>query len=245
VNSFPFDEFGQNNAVAGHAGSLEAQEHHLGDDRFWHADPVRQDHPEHSVRIPCERRKHGDGSVTNGITSEAFLNPDDSRLSGPVAVTHTSSGGIRLWTALDTAVFVGNDPVPATARRGSGSTRPRTGSWARDTPRRGASTCSTRPSSAAAWPGRAGVHHHQRRGQPERGFHHGELADDQDGGRRSWAARELRRGSVQPVPLGDYSFAVTDPSGNGVWLATEYIPPPASQDPQDNWGTFVFEVSGH
>jgi hypothetical protein len=41
---------------------------------------------------------------------------------------------------------------------------------------------------------------------------------------------------------GDYSFAANDPSGNGVWLATEYIPPPADQDPSDNWGTFVFEV---
>ena len=30
---------------------------------------------------------------------------------------------------------------------------------------------------------------------------------------------------------GDYSFAQVDPSGAGVWLATEYIPPVAYQDP--------------
>ena len=43
---------------------------------------------------------------------------------------------------------------------------------------------------------------------------------------------------------GDYSFAAVDPSGKSIWMATEYIPPPASQDPQDNWGTFVFQLSG-
>jgi hypothetical protein len=43
---------------------------------------------------------------------------------------------------------------------------------------------------------------------------------------------------------GDYSFAQPDPDGNGVWMSTEYIPPAADQDPQDNWGTYVFEVPG-
>lgn len=44
---------------------------------------------------------------------------------------------------------------------------------------------------------------------------------------------------------GDYSFVAPDPAGTGVWLATEYIPPAADQDPYDNWGTYVFEVPGH
>jgi hypothetical protein len=44
---------------------------------------------------------------------------------------------------------------------------------------------------------------------------------------------------------GDYSFAVADPSGEGIWLATEYMPPPARQtvDGLRNWGTRVLEVS--
>ena len=42
---------------------------------------------------------------------------------------------------------------------------------------------------------------------------------------------------------GDYSFAQVDPSGAGVWLATEYIPPAAHQDPIDNWGTYVFQIN--
>jgi hypothetical protein len=41
---------------------------------------------------------------------------------------------------------------------------------------------------------------------------------------------------------GDYSFAQPGPDGYGVWLATEYIPPAADQDPMDNWGTYVFQV---
>ena len=44
---------------------------------------------------------------------------------------------------------------------------------------------------------------------------------------------------------GDYSWAVLDPSGKSVWLATEYIPARASQtiDQLRNWGTRVFQVS--
>jgi hypothetical protein len=44
---------------------------------------------------------------------------------------------------------------------------------------------------------------------------------------------------------GDYSWAVADPDGKGVWLATEYMPPLARQtaDGLRNWGTRVFEVS--
>ena len=44
---------------------------------------------------------------------------------------------------------------------------------------------------------------------------------------------------------GDYSWAVLDPSGSSVWLATEYIPPKSSQtaDGHANWGTRVMQVS--
>jgi hypothetical protein len=44
-----------------------------------------------------------------------------------------------------------------------------------------------------------------------------------------------------PGRWGDYSAAVIDPSGSGIWLATEYIPGPG--DGIANWGTRVFEVS--
>ena len=43
---------------------------------------------------------------------------------------------------------------------------------------------------------------------------------------------------------GDYSWAVIDPEGTSVWLATEYIPPKSSQttDGARNWGTRVLDV---
>lgn len=44
---------------------------------------------------------------------------------------------------------------------------------------------------------------------------------------------------------GDYSWAVINPNGKSIWLATEYIPPKSSQttDGLTNWGTRVMEVS--
>ena len=39
---------------------------------------------------------------------------------------------------------------------------------------------------------------------------------------------------------GDYSAAVIDPNGSGIWMATEYIP--GAGDLFTNWGTRVFEV---
>jgi hypothetical protein len=44
---------------------------------------------------------------------------------------------------------------------------------------------------------------------------------------------------------GDYSWAVLAANADAVWLATEYIPPKASQTStgQRNWGTRVFEVA--
>lgn len=44
-----------------------------------------------------------------------------------------------------------------------------------------------------------------------------------------------------PGRWGDYSAAVIDPAGGGIWLATEYIPGPG--DGIANWGTRVFEAA--
>ena len=44
---------------------------------------------------------------------------------------------------------------------------------------------------------------------------------------------------------GDYSWAVLDPSGTSLWMATEYMPPKASQttDGATNWGTRVMNLA--
>ena len=43
---------------------------------------------------------------------------------------------------------------------------------------------------------------------------------------------------------GDYSWAILDPSGTSVWMATEYVPPKSSQTPDGlkNWGTRVLHL---
>lgn len=51
--------------------------------------------------------------------------------------------------------------------------------------------------------------------------------------------------SPQSTRWGDYSWAILSPDGNSFWLATEYIPPLASQTPDglQNWGTRVMQVA--
>ena len=72
--------------------------------------------------FPVPAPSTGSGAVVNTITippnsfpitSEAALNPDDSRLSGPVNVTPGPFGTLNLWTALDAAVI----PSTGTATR--------------------------------------------------------------------------------------------------------------------------------
>jgi len=43
---------------------------------------------------------------------------------------------------------------------------------------------------------------------------------------------------------GDYSWTTLDPSGNNFWMGSEYVPPPARQISNANWGTRIYEVSG-
>jgi hypothetical protein len=54
-------------------------------------------------------------------------------------------------------------------------------------------------------------------------------------------------GSYDPAATrwGDYSYACLDPSADNVWMATEYVPPVASQTTtgQRNWGTRVIDVA--
>jgi hypothetical protein len=68
--------------------------------------------------------------------------------------------------------------------------------------------------------------------------------DGNSSGRIKVAA--LGSGPYDPTATrwGDYSFAILDPSGESIWLATEYMPPLARQtvDGLRNWGTRVIEV---
>ena len=59
------------------------------------------------------------------------------------------------------------------------------------------------------------------------------------------AARGSTNYDPRATRWGDYSWAVIDPSGKSIWLATEYVPPTSSQTPDGlkNWGTRVMNVS--
>src|SRR6266852_6041546 len=65
--------------------------------------------------FPVPAASTGTGSVTivppnnTPVTSEAFLNPDDSRML-QVQLVRDNQNGLQLYAALDTAVTIGNDP---------------------------------------------------------------------------------------------------------------------------------------
>ena len=245
VNSFPFDQFGNNNSVADTLGLWKLRNGASITTGSGTPTLTGRVIPSAPYAFPVPAASTGDGSVTNGITSEAFLNPDDSRLNGPLAVTRTSSGSTQLWGALDTAISIGGDP---SARDGA--------AWFRINP-------ATNSLVGAGYSAARGKYLLYPAIQPR---HDGAAAlvftITSSSVNPSAAFTTVSSATIKTVAAGagphlsfspvlfnesrwgDYSFAVPDPSGKGVWMATEYIPPPASQDPADNWGTFVFELSG-
>ena len=177
--------------------------------------------------FPVPAPSTGDGStkIYNGlvITSETALNPDDSRLSGPVNVTPAPDGGVYLWTALSAAVA----PTGTAKRDGAAwfkiSTARQKVVSQGYVAARGASllypavyaspfgpvtmvyTITSRtinPSAAFSVLGRPGI----------------KIVGAGSGPHWSFA-------DVPPYTFrwGD-SFAVPDPATGGIWMATEYIP---------------------
>lgn len=204
--------------------------------------------PSEPYAFPVPATSTGDGSVTdvNGtpVTSEATLNPDDSRLSGPVSVTRGPLGGIQLWTALDAAVTPRGD---STARDSAAWFQINVGS--QSIARQGYVTA-------------RGAHLlYPAVGAPQFGSPVVVFTITSKTINPSAAYTVLGSNKIRTVATGtdphksfsdvqfdearwgDYSFAQVDPSGFGIWLATEYIPPAADQDPLDNWGTYVFKVN--
>ncbi len=205
--------------------------------------------PSEPYAFPVSAPSTGDGSVTmfNGmpITSESALNPDDSRLSGPVNVTKGPDGSVNLWTALDAAVV----PSTGTAVRDGAawfeiSTRSAkvvnqgfvaaSGNASLLYPAVQASPAgkatmvftitspTVNPSAAFTLIGNPAITIVGAGASPHTSF-----ADAPPFNSPRW---------------GDYSQAVTDPETGDIYMATEYIPPAAEQDGFDNWGTFVFGV---
>jgi hypothetical protein len=91
--------------------------------------------------FPMPAASTGTGAVdVNGITSEAFLNPDDSRMQ-QVQLVNDDQHGLQLYAAPLTSRAI---RPPATAPHGSSSIRRMPASPTRDTPPSRVPTCSTR-----------------------------------------------------------------------------------------------------
>jgi hypothetical protein len=248
VNSVPFDASGNNNPVAATVGAWTLR--NTSSVTTGHGTPTLTGQALRSepYAFPVSAASTGDGSTTtvNGsvITSEASLNPDDSRMSAPVAVTNTS-GDVQLWTALDTAVTVKGVTADAAA-------------WFRIDPGRAQVTSQgyvvagganlLYPAIQPQQSGPAAMVFTITSSHINPSPAYATLGSDAITTVASGAGPHLSFSDAPPFNeprWGDYSFTALDPDGSGIWLATEYIPPAANQDPMDNWGTYVLKVSGH
>jgi hypothetical protein len=205
-----------------------------GDDLQVH--PDRKSLAQRTVCVPGtrhqhRRRFHHDRQRNRRHLGNA-LNPDDSRLSGPVEVTRGSGGRIQLWTALDAAVSPnGQAARDAAAWFKIDATRQYVAQQGYVTAR----------NANLLYPAIGAP----RSGSPEMVFTITSATINP-----SAAYTRLGSGRITTVAAGtgphvsfsdappfnsprwgDYSFAQPDPDGYGVWLATEYIPPAADQDP--------------
>ena len=182
----------------------------------------------------------------NGITSEAFLNPDDSRMQQVQFING------HLWAALTTAISIQNDPaardgiawfniIAATGRVSTQGYIASRGNYLlypailRTTA--GTTAIAFTITSATINPSAAYVV------RPSTSSQFGVIHIAASG-----FGPHLSFSDTIPVfgrpRWGDYSAAALDPNGSDIWLATEYIPSPANQDPFDNWGTRVFDTKG-
>jgi hypothetical protein len=255
LNSFPFlDADITPNPVS----------HQLG---FWQVDngaELSKGHPEkvslegkiiqsETYAFPVPATSTGDGSVTTvteegfqvPVQSETALNPDDDRM---LQVQFVNG---HLWAALTTAVSIGSDPV---ARDGAAWFEINTdkeqvvhqgyiaskGNYliypAILHSAEGTTAITFTITSATINPSAAYVVRKEDASQ----FGSIQTVAAGAGPHLSFA------GPLFNSPRwGDYSAAAFSTDTNNIWMATEYIPPVASQNGFDNWGTRVFEVEGN
>lgn len=256
LNSFPFDQFGNNNSIANTLGFWQVK----GGVHVTTGGTVTLTGTiitSETYAFPQPAASTGNGSVTlvSGgpltnipVTSEAFLNPDDSRMQQVQAFNQ--AGDVDLYASLPTAINIPGDPsardgvawfkidaesqtfeaqgyvavagsyllYPAIYHTGDGTTAL---VFTITSPTLNPSAAYTVMSSTATSFG--GITITATGAGPHLSF------SDALFGRARW---------------GDYSAAVLGPDNTNLWLATEYIPPTANQDPFDNWGTNIFEVAG-
>ncbi|MEO7020457.1 MAG: hypothetical protein ABI234_09940 [Ktedonobacteraceae bacterium] len=198
----------------------------------------------------------GTGVNTGGITSEAILNPDDSRLLQMQFIDG------HLWSALTTGLNIGTDPVArdgiawfdVDAREGEVSNQGYIASAGNYLlypailhNEAGNTVITFTITSATINPSAAFVVTTEDRDSDahNRGKHGRHFGDIQiaalGGGPHLSFSDGLKVGGR--ARWGDYSAAAFAPNGEDFWLATEYIDA-GHTDPFDNWATQVFAVQG-
>ncbi|HEV7127821.1 MAG TPA: hypothetical protein VGN32_10310 [Ktedonobacterales bacterium] len=258
LNSFPFDQFGNNNSVSNQLGFWKV----TGDQNITTATLSGQIIGSETYAFPVPAASTGTGAVTcvpfvvtvdcpGGILvqSEAFLNPDDDRML-QIQLVNDEQHGLQLYASLSTALTVGSDP---SNRDGA--------AWFVLDPTHATITDQGYIAVAGAYLLYPSILH-TNEGTTALAF---TLTSTTINPSAAFVVRKSTSsvfGPVMPVALGtsphvsfagplvgrtrwgDYSALELDPNGVDIWSATEYIPPKAHQDPVDNWGTRIWDVMG-
>ena len=264
LNSFPFDQSGNNIAsantlgfwtVKGDAaitsgkGSVKLTGKIISSETYVFPVPAASTGDN---SIFCVEGNHPKAPCTNGlepILREAFLQPDDSRML-QVQLVEDDQHGLQLYAALDSAVTVAGD---STVRDGA--------AWFVLDPKHGTITSQGYAAVKGAYllyP--AILHTHE--GTTALSFTITSTTINpstayviEKAGRTSFGSVHITAAGTGPHnsfagPIfndprwGDYSAAELDPNGADIWSASEYIPPLADQAQRDNWGTAVWDIVG-
>jgi hypothetical protein len=250
LNSFPFDQFGNNNSVSNSLGlwSLSGEANVTTGGTVTLSGRII---PSEQYAFPMPAASTGNGTTPSGspsyVISEPFLNPDDSRMLQVQAVQN--QGKVELWASLSSAVTIKGDP----------STRDGVAWFEIDAAAHQVSKQGRLASSGKYLLYPAILHSGNGRTvvafsitsptlNPSAAYAVMDSGDDSFGSIRIAATGTGAHVSFSDMLFGqprwgDYSAATLDLDGEDVWMATEYIgPPPGGTDPIDNWGTRVFEL---
>lgn len=193
--------------------------------------------------FPMLAASTGTGVTTGGITSAAFLNPDDDRMQQVEGIQ--DGGNIKLWSALDTAISI------------QGDSKVRDGvAWFRINPQ----NASVVEQGYVASPGNYLLYPailHTSNGttaivftitsptlNPSAANVVSPSIPTHFGSSINIAAQGANPYTTAFNRWGDYSAAALDLSGHNIWLATEYVPVQTGTTFFLNWGTRMFEVKG-
>jgi hypothetical protein len=208
--------------------------------------------PSEPYAYPVNATSTGDGSISdhNGkpeITSESYLDPVDSRLEQVQYAT--DHGATRLYTSLDTALTIGNDPTPVDGA-----------AWFEVNPNNGkinhqgyvgvAGTNLLMPSMIRSGSGtlNMGFSMTSPTLNPSTGYVVSKNQGNSFGPVQTTGVGYGPHLSYSPILFGrhrwgDYSAVALDPITGNVWMADEYTFN-QGPDPADNWGTRVWGLTG-